>query len=190
VPKKASNTTDSKGEGMKVCQFSMPVAILLLFAGVVSAAGQAMQSVVSAEGNFTARMPGTVQRAQKLREFKDGKTATEYRYYSVLDNDHIAYAVIYSDMPTKAEVGKEQYVLEKVRDAVFSTDSGRTLLVDSSIVLNGVPGRAFTIRRGNGATYAARVFVKGCRLYQVVVSCDSGYTADQTKEFMESFQIK
>jgi hypothetical protein len=175
---------------MKVCKLSTPVAILLLFTGIASATGQSMQSVVSAEGNFTARIPGTVQRAQKLREFKDGKTATEYRYYSVLENDHIAYAVIYSDMPTKAEVGKEQYVLEKARDAVFSTDPGKKLLTDSSIVLNGVPGRAFTIRRGNGATYAARVFVKGYRLYQLVVSCDSGYTADQTKEFMESFQIK
>jgi len=175
---------------MKVRKLSAQIAILLLFTSVVSAAGQTMQSVVSAEGSFTVLMPGTVQRGQKLRTFKDGKTSTEYRFYSVLDNDHIAYGVTYLDTPSKAAVGKEQDVLEKARDSAFSALSGKTLLTDSAIVLDGVPGRAFTILRANGATYAARVFLKGSRLYQLVVTSDSGYTADRTKEFFESFQIK
>jgi len=175
---------------MKDCKLSAQVAILLLFAGVVSAAGQTMQSVVSAEGSFTVLMPGTVKREQKLLEFKDGKTKTEYRFISVLDNGHVAYGLTYSDGPSKVAAGKEQDALEKVRDSAFSALSGKTLLADSLIVLEGVPGRAFTILRANGATYATRVFLKGPRLYQLVVSCDSGYTADRTKEFMESFQIK
>ena len=175
---------------MKVNRLATQIALLLLFAGAVSAAGQPLQSVESAEGHFTVRMPGTVQRGQKLIDLKDGKTKTEYRFFSVLENGHIAYGLTYSDGPSQAAAGKEQDVLQKVRDSVFSALSGKTLQADSSIVLEGVPGRAFTILRANGATYAARVFLKGPRLYQLVVSSDSGYTADRTKEFMESFQIK
>jgi hypothetical protein len=193
VPKKASNTKDSEGEGMKVGKLSTQVAILLLFAGVVSAAGQPMQSVVSAEGHFTVLMPATVQRAQKLHEFKDGKASTEYIFMSILDNGHVVYKLVYNDLPSvpsKVDVSKEQYFFEKIRDSVFSTISGKTLLTDSSIALDGVPGRAFTIGTGGGMTYAARVFLKGSRLYQLVVTSDRGYTADQTKQFMESFQIE
>src|ERR1700690_1469042 len=120
---------------MKVCKLSTQVAILLLSAGVASAAGQTMQSVVSAEGHFTVLMPGTVQRTQKLREFKDGKTLTEYRFYSVLDNGHVAYGVTYMDFPSKVQAGKEQDLLEKSRDSTFSSLSGKTLLKDSSIVM-------------------------------------------------------
>jgi hypothetical protein len=160
--------------------------LLLLIAGTASAADSQMQPFVSAEGRFSVLMPGTVQSGQKLHQFKDGKTAPEYRFWVTQDHGNVAYMVMYSDIPAGAPGDKAPQVLEKIRDAIVA---GKTVLADSPIELNGVPGRAIKVKLPDGLIVEAHEFLAGSRQYQLLVSSSEGHPATQIDQFMNSFKI-
>ncbi|MGA2887946.1 MAG: hypothetical protein ABSE51_07830 [Terracidiphilus sp.] len=160
--------------------------LLLLFAGIASATDSQMQPLISTEGRFSVLMPGTVQREQKLHQFKDGTTATDYRFWVTQDNGYVTYMVIYNDIPAGAPGDKAPQVLEKMRDALVA---GKTVLADSPIELNGVHGRAIKFKRPDGIIVEIHEFIAGARQYQLLVSSRDGHPATQTDQFMNSFKI-
>ena len=78
-------------------------------------------------------------------------------------------------------------MLERFRDGAVS---GKTLLTDEAINLNGVPGRAFTSRDKDGWLYDVHQFFVNKRLYQLIIVTNKDYTATYRDAFMNSFQIK
>ena len=66
--------------------------------------------------------------------------------------------------------------------------SGKTLLSDKAIGLNGVPGRQFTAKDGTW-NYTMRQFLQGKRLYQLIVVSKTAHPETQISEFMTSFKI-
>jgi hypothetical protein len=161
-------------------------AASLLFLTFACRATPQMQSFSSSEGRFSVQMPGAVQQRQKLHEFQDGKSANEYQFFVSTDLNHVAYIVMYNDIPTGPPAGNPQIVLMRIRDAVAK---GKTLVSDSEISLNGTPGRAFVLRGANGTLFQMHEFIAGARLYQLIVTSGSGYTADQADAFMNSFKL-
>jgi hypothetical protein len=158
----------------------------LLFAASACAVTPEMQTFTSAEGRFTVKMPGTAQQREKTRQLNDGKTAYEHQFFVSLENNHVAYMLMYNDLSSGTPAGKPQEVFDRIRDGMAA---GKTLVSDSVIQLNGTPGRAIVVRDGKGTLYQIHEFLVGGRLYQLIVSAESGYTADQVDAFMNSFRI-
>jgi hypothetical protein len=161
-------------------------AAAVLAAAAACAPAPRMQAFSSTEGRFTVQMPGAVQQQDKVHQFKDGRSGIEHQFMVTTNHNHVAYMVMYNDLPKGPPVGTEQRVLDHVRDAVTA---GKTLVSDSQIQLNGVQGRAIVARGGNGTVYQFHEFVDGARFYQLIVTVESGYTADQLDPFMKSFRI-
>jgi hypothetical protein len=161
-------------------------AASLLFLTFACHATPQMQSFSSSEGRFSVQMPGAVQQRQKVHEFKDGKSANEYQFFVSTDQNHVAYMVMYNDIPSGPPAGDPQIVLMRIRDAIAK---GKTLVSDSEISLNGTPGRAIVVRGSDGMLNQLHAFLAGGRLYQLIVTAGSGYTADQADAFMNSFKL-
>jgi hypothetical protein len=165
----------------------MEIAVTsLLFVTFACKAAPQMQSFSSSEGRFSVQMPGAVQQSQKVHQFKDGKSANEYQFIVTTDLNHVAYIVMYNDIPSGPPAGNPQITLMRIRDAVVKE---KTLVSDSEISLNGTPGRAIVMRGSNGTLYQLHEFLAGGRLYQLIVTAGSGYTADQADAFMSSFKL-
>ena len=82
--------------------------------------------------------------------------------------------------------GSPTEILATVRDGALE---GTPLLVDQVIDLNGVPGRAFAFQKKDGRMFVARDFLRGGRLYQVVVIADATSSPTQVAKFLNSFRI-
>jgi hypothetical protein len=61
-------------------------------------------------------------------------------------------------------------------------------LSDVAISLNGVPGREFTAKDDTG-NYTVRQYLKGKRLYQLIVVSNAANPGTQISDFMSSFKI-
>lgn len=165
----------------------MKIAVAsLLFVTVACQAAPQMQNFSSSEGRFSVQMPGAVQQRQKVHQFQDGKSANQYEFFVSTELNHVAYMVMYNDIPSGPPTGDPQIVLMRIRDAIAK---GKTLVSDSEISLNGTPGRAIVVRGSDGALYQLHEFLAGGRLYQLIVTASSGYTADQADAFMNSFKL-
>ena len=68
--------------------------------------------------------------------------------------------------------------------------TGKTLLTDAVIDLDGIPGRSYAIIDSKGYKYSIHEFMDGTRFYQLSVITPKGYTATQTDQFMNSFRIQ
>jgi len=160
--------------------------LLLGLVGVSIARGQVAQSFTSTEGHFKVLMPGPVQRDQKLHQSKDGTSSTEYRFYVTQEHGHVAYLVMYSDLPSAPQAGKEEATLMNIRNAIAA---GTTVLSESHIDLHGTPGFDLKFRRSDGILIRVHEYLSGSRLYQLIISASEGYTAQYTDQFLESFSI-
>jgi hypothetical protein len=76
-------------------------------------------------------------------------------------------------------------VLASTRDGAVG---GKTLLSDTAISLNGIPGREFTAKDDTW-NYTVRQYLNGKRLYQMIVVSNSANPATQISDFMTSFKI-
>ncbi|HUB52027.1 MAG TPA: hypothetical protein VL986_07765 [Terracidiphilus sp.] len=159
---------------------------LVLAIGAVCAAGQQLQPYSSTDGRFSVSFPkGEIKTNTDPIPFKDGTKGTMYEFTVELDGGNVAYIVMYNDYPPdKANDGSDA-VLARTRDGAVGS---KTLVSDMAINLNGVPGREFTTKDDKW-NYTVRQFLKGYRLYQLIVVCDSDHPATQTSEFMDSFKI-
>ncbi len=144
------------------------------------------QSYTSNDGRFSVFFPGGApkQESQAIN-LKGGGTSTLYQFWTELDSNNVSYMVMYSDYSAEYANGDPQAVLASTRDGAVS---GKTLLTDNAISLNGVQGRAFTAKDDNW-NYSVRQYLKGKRLYQLIVVSNSAHPATQTDQFFNSFSI-
>jgi hypothetical protein len=151
-----------------------------------STASSVMQPYTSSGGRFTALFPGTPQEQTHQVNLPGGQSTTLYQIYVSLDNDNIAYTVMYNDYPDEYTKTDPQTILEGARDGATK---GRTLMDDEVINLNGIPGRAITATGSDGYNYAAHLYLDGARLYQVVVVSNKDHPATYTEQFLSSFKV-
>lgn len=164
---------------------AMAVAVAVL-AGGVSASAQQMLPYTSTDGRFTVNFPqGEVKQDTQPVALKDGGTSTLYEFWVELANGNVSYMVMYNDYPANYANGDPQTVLIGTRNGAVGT---KTLLSDTVISLNGVPGREFTAK-DNDWNYTVRQYLNGKRLYQLIVVSNAANPATQISDFMTSFKI-
>jgi hypothetical protein len=159
---------------------------VLLFLVSTTTNAQA-QSYTSNEGHFSVTFPAgtTVSTKADPINYKDGTTGTMNEFAVELEGGNVAYMVLYNDYTSAQANGDPQSVLANTRDGAVS---GKTLLTDSAVTLNGVPGRAFTAKDDDW-NYSVRQYLKGKRLYQLIVVSNAAHPATQIDQFMNSFTI-
>lgn len=165
--------------------------LVLLMAGAASVMGQRdskMQSYLSAEGGFTVQFPAGSDVKQDAEEvtLEDGGKSTLHEFSVDLDNDSISYMVMYNDYPAASAMDAPQEVLAKTRDGALKD---KTEISDLALDFNGIPGREFSASDDN-YTYTVRQFLKGKRLYQLIVVCDKEKIAGLTSQFLNSFKFQ
>jgi hypothetical protein len=145
-----------------------------------------MQPFISTVGRFTINFPqAEVKSITDPLTYKDGSTGTLYEFTVEVDGGNIAYMVMYNDYSGGQANGAPQTLLAQARDGAAS---GKTLLSDMAIDLNGVPGREFTCKDDTW-NYTARQFLKEKRLYQLIIVSKPDHPATQTSDFLNSFKI-
>ena len=65
-----------------------------------------------------------------------------------------------------------------------------TLISDTPIMLNGVPGRAFTCQNPDGFVFDSHIYFVNHRLYQVLIVTNKDYPAKYRDAFVNSFAIR
>ena len=166
--------------------YSLTALVVVGLAGAVSAGAQQMQPYTSADGRFTVNFPqGTVATTTDSVPYSDGTKGTMYEFSVSLDNDNLAYMVLYNDYSAAQANGDPQTILQQTRDGAVK---GKTLLSDIAINLNGVPGREFTAK-DDSWNYTVRQFLSGKRLYQLIIVSNASNPATQTSDFLSSFKI-
>ncbi|MDR3683051.1 MAG: hypothetical protein P4L11_04905 [Geothrix sp.] len=146
----------------------------------------ASQAFTSQEGHFRIIFAGEPKRDSQVVPLKGGGSTTLFQFTVELDNDNIAYIVMYNDYPGDYANGDPQSVLATTRDGAVS---GKTLLTDVPITLNGVPGRAFTATDSSGLNYTVHQYLSGKRLYQLIIVGSASHPAIQADQFLSSFQV-
>ncbi len=152
-------------------------------------ADSVLKQFSSTAGRFTVILPGTpTTSSQQINVGNDTppQQVPLYEFAVSTDNDNIAYMVFYNDYPAGYATDGAPAVLARARDAIAE---GKTLLTDTAIDYNGVPGRAFTVHGPDGFGYDIRQYLDGQRLYQVMIVTSSGYTAKYRDAFMNSFKL-
>lgn len=174
--------------GQRICR------ILLSFMLAGSAMGQStqlpasqMHQFLSPDGRCSLMMPGIPQYQSEQVPLKTGENVQMNEYYIELENKNVSYMLMYNDYPPDVANLTADVMLERFRDGAVS---GKTLLTDEAINLNGVPGRAFTSRDKDGWLYDVHQFFVNKRLYQLIIVTNKDYTATYRDAFMNSFQIK
>lgn len=163
------------------------IAVLaLILLGLAVAANAQMQTYTSTEGRFSVQFPGTAEAGSQALNLKGGETIPQYMFSVSADNDSTAYMVLYNDYPPGYANGAPQSVLQNVRDGATSD---KTLLSDTAIELQGVPGRAFTAEDSKWS-YSIQVYLMGKRLYQLIVVTTKGRSAPYANQFFDSFRIR
>ncbi len=166
--------------------FTQIAVVVMVLAGVVSAHGQQMQPYTSTDGRFTVNFPqGSVSQSTDPITFKDGTSGTMNEFSVEENGGNVAYMVMYNDYRADQANGDPQTVLANTRDGAVS---GKTLLSDMAISLNGVPGREFTAKDDKW-NYTVRQFISGKRLYQLIIVSNPDNPATQISDFLNSFKI-
>ncbi len=158
-------------------------------AGAASATGLPMQPYTSTDGRFTVQFPaGQVGEKTAVNPLQGNDKVTVHGIYVSVDigADSDIYMVEYADYPSKYTKGDAQRALESSRD---SFTSGKTLGTDTGIDLKGVPGREFTAS-DDQSNWDMQEFLKGHRLYSVLIITTKGRTAPLTSQFQNSFMIQ
>jgi hypothetical protein len=165
--------------------WALAALAFVLVAGARTAAGQ-LQSYSSDDGRFSVQFPvGEVKHDTESVDLKGGGTTSLYEFWVEKGEGFVSYMVMYSDYPADYANGDPQTVLAGTRDGAVKN---KTLVSDIVISLNGVPGREFTAKDDNW-NYTVRQYLKGKRLYQLIVVSNSDHAATQTSDFLNSFKI-
>jgi hypothetical protein len=168
------------------------VALLSLLSGFALAqtpppSAPALKPFLSPDGRCSLLMPGIPQYDAEEVPLKTGEKVQMNEYYVELDNRNVSYMLMYNDYPPDAANLAPEVMLEGFRDGA---SAGKTLLTDTAITLDGVPGRAFTTIDKDGWLYDVHQFFVNKRLYQLIIVTNKGYTATYRDTFMNSFHIK
>ncbi|MGD0739526.1 MAG: hypothetical protein ABR957_08020 [Terracidiphilus sp.] len=166
--------------------YTRMAVVVAVLAGSVAAGAQQMQPYTSTGGRFTVNFPqAEVKSSSQSIDLKGGGTTTLYQFWVELANGNVSYMVMYNDYSADYANGDPQTVLATTRDGAVG---GKTLLSDTVISLNGVPGREFTAKDDTW-NYTVRQYLSGKRLYQMIVVSNNANPATQISDFMTSFKI-
>ncbi len=158
-------------------------AWLLLSTTAAFAADVPMILFVPPDGSFSIAFPGKPTSESQDIKLADGGTSTSHMFS--VEVDSVAYLLMYNDYPNIE--GKPQAVLERVRD---SSASGKALVTDKAISLNGVPGRAYTLADAEGTKFDVHAYIAKTRLYQFIVVVPKGAQPRYLGRMLSSFHIK
>jgi hypothetical protein len=166
--------------------YTRMAVVVAVLACAVAAAGQQMQPYTSTDGRFTVNFPqAEVKSSSQSIDLKGGGTTTLYQFWIELASGNVSYMVMYNDYSADYANGDPQTVLATTRDGAVG---GKTLLSDTVISLNGIPGREFTAKDDTW-NYTVRQYLSGKRLYQMIVVSNNANPATQISDFMTSFKI-
>ncbi len=155
--------------------------------GVVPAAGQQMQPYSSDDGRFSVQFPsGEVRHDTESVKLRDNASSTLNEFWVAEADGNVSYMVIYNDYPPNYTGGDPQSFLANTRDGAVKGD---TLVSDIAISLNGIPGREFSTKDDKW-NYTMRQFLKGNRLYQLIIVSNPDHPATQISDFLNSFRIE
>lgn len=159
------------------------VALIVLVAYLPEWRCAGAQTFTSKDGRFTVYFPGgePKQASQKV-PLQGGGATVGYQYWTELESNNVSYMVMYNDFSGDYANGDPQATLASLRDGAVSK---KTLLTDNAVSLNGVPGRSFTAKDGNW-NYSMRQYLKGKRLYQLIVVSTNEHPATQADQFFNS----
>jgi hypothetical protein len=163
--------------------------VVLMAAGVASAAAQQTQTIASIVGRFTVDFPdGQIKESRKDTPLQGTDKISRHEMAVEVDNgpEFVIYSVTYDDFPPSYIKGAPQDILLASRQPYMKI---MTLVSDKVIDLNGVPGRQWTASNDH-ANLTSRQFLQGSRLYTVSVASSKGATAKQAAQFLDSFQIE
>jgi hypothetical protein len=166
--------------------FARGSVVLLLFAGVASADDPPMQQFTSTDGRFSVLFPGAPDQSSQPIQLKGGESITIYTSSAEADNKNTSYIVMYNDYPARYVSADAQTILQNARNGAVA---GKTMLSDTVIQLNGIPGRAYTANDPQGYHFDVHEYLAGTRFYQLIITTSSGQLATQRDPFMNSFRI-
>lgn len=145
-------------------------------------------SFASSDKDFFASFPAQPTETRKTGEIR-GITIPRYR--AQLRDGNWVYAVERCDYPASfADSASPTQMLDDARDAAVFIPSA-TLLSESSLTLQGYPGRQIQVRSEDGKWVAStRMFVVKHHLYQVMTVTPPTQMNDQkVKDFLNSFKL-
>ena len=165
--------------------------LCLLAAGPEPPADSAWKEFSSAEGRFSALMPGEPQTGVIHTATRRGVLHT----YSVTsgnwgDGERSSYSVNWTDHPpgTRALKGMAA-TFDKIRDALLSVEGGK-LLGESSDAFAGRAARAFTYTAADGDVSKVVVFFDGGRFYQLTAQTRASVSGAESRDrFINSFRL-
>ncbi len=148
-----------------------------------------IQPFTSANGRFSVLFHAIPQQFPQPIHLKNGKTGTVYVFYARADNNKTGDYVTYTDYSPDVIASASPQVLLQRAEERFVT--GKTLLSERVIDLDGIPGRAYTATDSDGNFYTAHEFLAGTRIYQVLVlTTKSNFPSGQDNgQFLNSFVI-
>lgn len=162
-------------------------AVLLLVGSAGWAVGQQLQPYSSVEGRFSLQFPsGEIKTDTEKVALTGTDTSTLYEFWTESADGNVSYMVMYNDYPPNYANDGADAILARTRDGAVK---GKTLVSDMAINLNGIPGREFTAKDDTW-NFTVRQFLKGKRLYQLIIVSKPDHPASQTSDFLNSFKVE
>ncbi len=137
---------------------SSALAALALFALVACTPTMDWREFASAEGRFSAVLPGRAHHESKPLAAAPGATL---QLWSARAGESL-FGVGYADLPAADEA-----LIDKTRDAMLASVGGR-LIEDRALIRNGLAGRSLVAEAGD-SILSAQLLLGDGRLYQLVV---------------------
>ena len=169
----------------------MTLAPMLLLATslVAQSASTDLKPFDSAEGKFSATLPGKPVVSSQDIPTPIGKIAM--RTY-MIETGKNATAVLYCDYPESIAKADPNKVLDGARNGAITSIKGK-LVEGKSVKMGEIPGRAFEYEmRRNGVSMVGRcrLYLDKSRLYQVMVIGTPDFARSETStKVLDSFKI-
>ncbi len=143
----------------------------------------------SPEGQFSVAFPG--KPTESTQEVKTPIGPLTMHIIGYEKKNELGMMIAYNDYPAAVANEKPQAVLVRTRDGTKGPDG--KVLEDKEITLgkDAVPGRAYTLVKGDDHFLRIRTYLKGPRLYQIIVSGSKKETvmSKEAEQFLDSFEI-
>lgn len=155
------------------------------------AAGQ-WQALRDPKSRFAAQFPSKPKYSTQELDTAAGKL-TMHQWIVEVDAGKRAFLLIYADFPGPAAGADPKTVLDAARDGGVNNIHGE-LVQETSIKIDGHPGREFTVRGKAGDTTVVlrvRIYLVGSRLYQLQAVAEEGLmNKKEADKFFASFKLE
>jgi MYXO-CTERM domain-containing protein len=138
----------------------------------------------SADGRFRADFPGSPEATHEPVDVPNLGRLVMHQF-TVEVTAELVYGVMYDDLPS--EPPNPQAVLDGARDGMLR-QTAATLISETSIAIDGYPGREVRSRLRGGFEARARIYVVKARQYMLLV-VDTRKPAAQPTRFFDSFKL-